>query len=344
MTQKLSFAVIGAGHLGTFHARNLHELNPAEPRWIVDSDQAAAAKLAEETGAKVGADLAEILDQVSAVIIATPTEVHFEIAMAAIAAGCHVLVEKPMTTTVEQARELVAAAEAKNRVLQVGHVERFNPIFLAARDHIGVPAFVEAHRLAPFVPRSIDVDVVLDLMIHDLDILLSLVPYEIESIDAVGVAVLTNREDIANVRIRFANGSVANLTASRVSSKKTRKMRFFSQTGYISLDFFSREGKRAQIDPDSPTALEIPGIGRIGVRSETFTAPATNAISDEISAFISSIREGTPSAVSGKEALRVLQVASQVQQQVHESLARISAGKKANSPGQQGSAVPQLGN
>jgi predicted dehydrogenase len=326
MSAELSFAVIGAGRLGTFHARNLHTLNPQEPRFIVDSNAASALTLATEVSAEVGGDLGEVLRQVEAVIIATPTESHFQIACAAFEAGCHVLIEKPMTSTTEQAEQLVALAEAKGKLLQVGHVERFNPVFRAAKDQIGVPAFVETHRLAPFVPRSIDVDVVLDLMIHDLDLLLCMVPYPIESLDAVGVAVLTDREDIANARVRFVNGTVANLTASRVSSKRERKVRCFGSSGYHSLDFNTSTGKRALIDPSSPTAIEIPGIGRVGVREESFTVPESNAISDEISAFIDSIQNGTPSVVSGQEALKVLKVASQIQQKVRESLAQLAKG------------------
>ncbi len=324
MAGSLSLAVVGAGHLGRFHAQQLHGLDPTEPRWIVDPITERAAALAAEVGAEVRADVSEILAEAGAVIIATPTETHHEIASAALAAGCHVLVEKPMTATVPQGEALVAQAEAAGLQLHVGHVERFNPIFVAARDRIGVPAFVESERLAPFVPRSIDVDVVLDLMIHDLDILLSLVPHDVEALDAVGVAVLTAREDIANARIRFTNGTVANLTASRVSQAKVRKIRFFGSEGYLSLDFLAREGRRAAIRADGAGAIDVPGAGRFRVEQEHLTSSPSNAIASEIGAFREAVGGDESPGVSGREALRVLRIASRIQENVRASLERFS--------------------
>lgn len=315
-------AIVGAGHLGSYHAQALHRLDPRQPRWIVDTAPGRAAQLAAEVGARSARELDAVLPDVSAVILATPTESHFEIGCRALRAGCHLFVEKPMTQTVEQGQELVALAAEVGRKLQVGHVERFNPILRAARDDIGVPAFVEAERLAPFVPRSVDVDVVLDLMIHDLDILLSLVPYAMTSLDAVGVAVLTARADIANARLRFENGTVANLTASRVSREKLRKIRFFGASGYLSLDLLAHRGRRAVIRPDAGGNVDVPGVGRFQVTDEEIEAAPGDAITEEIRAFLTAIHVGAPPAVSGKEALRVLEIASQIQRAVRGSLER----------------------
>ncbi len=324
-------AVVGAGHLGTFHAQRLHELDPAEPRWIIDRDHERAARLAAQVGARASTDLAAALTEVAAVVIATPTETHFDLAARAVAAGRHVLVEKPMTSTVEEGEKLVRLARDAGSKLQVGHVERFNPIFLAVRDQIGTPAFVEAERLAPFVPRSVDIDVILDLMIHDLDILLSLVPDRVASLDAVGVAVLTQREDIANARLRFTNGTVANLTASRVSREKVRKLRFFGPAGYLSLDLAQRRGRRALIVADRNGEVEVPGVGRFRVGEESVTPSDGDALTEQMRAFQIAILENTPPAVSGEDAVRVLRIAGRIQQEVHRSLEEF--GRRGGGPG-----------
>jgi predicted dehydrogenase len=319
-------ALVGAGHLGTFHARALQRLAPGEPRWVVDIDPGRARALAAEVGGRAHARLAEIRPAPAAVVVATPTETHHALAAEALRAGCHVLVEKPMTATLEEGEQLVALAARQGRLLQVGHVERFNPIVRAARGRMGTAAFVEAQRLAPFVPRSLDVDVVLDLMIHDLDILLSLVRAPLESLDAVGVAVLTAREDIASARLRFADGAVANLTASRVSREKVRKLRIFGSRGYLSLDLLRREGLHVEIRPAADGPIEVPGVGSFAVIEERLAPAAGDALDEQMRAFLQAIAGQGPVAVDGATGLAVLRLARRVQHDVRASLERLRPG------------------
>ncbi|MBD3237859.1 MAG: gfo/Idh/MocA family oxidoreductase, partial [Candidatus Eisenbacteria bacterium] len=266
---------------------------------------------------------------VSAAIIATPTETHAAVATACLEAGRHCLVEKPITRCVDEGERLVALAAARQRVLQVGHIERFNPIFRRMSAEIEAPAFVEAERLAPFVPRSLDVDVILDLMIHDLDLLLSRMPTDPVAIDGVGVAVLTPREDIANVRLRFGNGAVANLTASRVSQEKVRKIRFFGPRGYLSLDLLTRSARRVQIAPGGEEGFLVPGAGRFAVAQERFDAESGDALSDQLRSFLEAISRGTPPVVSGGDGLRALRVAVEIGRAVQASLAALRDGAGA---------------
>ncbi len=267
-------AVVGCGHLGAIHARLLREMPEADLRLVHDVDPARAQTLADALGVTATTDLRAVIDGADAVVVASPTSTHAGVAGELLAARRHVLVEKPITTTVEEARALVAAAHASGCVLAVGHVERWNPAFRAARGRFGIPRFLEGHRLAPFVPRSLDVDVVLDLMIHDLDLALAVVGQPVEAIEAVGVPVLTPAEDIANARLRFRGGAVANLTASRVSREKVRKLRAFSARRYISVDFM--EGRFEEVlleaipvdamaDAPVPAAMSpgSSGLGRV---------------------------------------------------------------------------------
>jgi len=316
----LTVAVAGAGHLGTFHARALQRVAPGCLRAVVDCLPERAERLAGDLGVRAAADVGAVLGEVDALIVATPTATHYAVARAALAAGCHVLVEKPITATLEEGRELVALAAAKRRVLQVGHIERFNPIFRALQGEIGVPAFVEAERLAPFVPRSLDVDVVLDLMVHDLDLLLSLVPAEATAIEAVGVAVLSPGEDIAAARLRFANGTVAHLTASRVSQEKSRKIRFFSRRGYHSLDLLARSARKVRIAPDPEGALEVPGTGRFAVAEERLERPEPDPLGEELRSFLAAAAAGGPPVVDGEAALRVLALAGEIRRRAQAGL------------------------
>jgi predicted dehydrogenase len=336
VNEPLSVAVVGAGHLGSFHARALARLRPGQPAWVVDALPARARALAEETGAQATTELPRALERVGSVIVATPTESHFEVASAALAAGCHVLLEKPITTTEAEGEALVARARAAGRALQVGHVERFNPIWRALQDELGTPAFAEAERLAPFVPRSLDVDVVLDLMIHDLDLILAVVPFELEAVDAVGVAVLTEREDIANARLRFANGTVANLTASRVSQEKSRKVRCFGPRGYHSIDLLARRARRVRMQADPGGALEVPGLGRFAIHEDRLERPAPDPLSEEIRSFLEAAETGATPAVSGEAALRVLRAAHRVREQVRLSLQRLGGGGRGPMPAAHG--------
>ncbi|MGC8733229.1 MAG: Gfo/Idh/MocA family protein, partial [Halothiobacillaceae bacterium] len=237
---KLQCAVIGTGYLGKFHADKYALLPECELVAVVDANPKTAASLAAKHGCRGLTDYRELLGKVDAVSIAVPTSLHFEVARDFLAAGIHVLVEKPITTTVEQADELIRLAREKNRVLMVGHLERFNPAILALDGVLDQPRFIESTRLAPFKPRATDVSVVLDLMIHDIDIILDIVDSPITHVEASGACVLTNDTDIANARLTFANGCVANVTASRISLKSERKMRLFQKDAYLSVDFQNR--------------------------------------------------------------------------------------------------------
>ena len=242
------------------------------------------------------------------VSIAVPTQLHYQIARDFIDAGIDVLVEKPLTTSIAEARELVAAAEKKNVLLQVGHLERFNPAIRRLEGIIKEPKFVECHRLAPFVERGTDVDVVLDLMIHDIDVIASLVGAPTERVEAVGVPVLTERPDIANARIKFANGCIANITASRVSLNRERKIRFFQPDAYISIDYDQR---RAQI-----FHKPAPGAGWLDIRTETVEIKEGDALADEIDSFLECVRSRQHPLVGGAEGLRALEIASMISAQL----------------------------
>ena len=233
--------VVGVGHLGKHHARILAALPGVTLAGVVDTDIERASQVAAERETKAYADVSLVPGKIDVAVVAVPTESHARIARALIESGVHTLVEKPIAQTVAEADDLIAAAKSRGVVLAVGHSERFNPAVMAARPHVKDPRFIEVHRLGQMPGRSLDIDVVLDLMIHDLDLILSLVPSEVEGVEAVGVPVLTPRIDIANARLRFANGCIANLTASRISREPVRKIRFFQQDAYLSIDTAARE-------------------------------------------------------------------------------------------------------
>ncbi|MEM7385143.1 MAG: Gfo/Idh/MocA family oxidoreductase, partial [Verrucomicrobiota bacterium] len=239
----LKIGVVGVGAIGRNHARVLSEIENAELVGVFDADAEAASAIAEAHGTEACPSLEALAEKVDAVTVATPTQTHLEVGRFFLERGKQVLVEKPLAASLDEARLLVEAAQKNGCVLQVGHIERFNPVLRELEKDLSNPRFIEAHRLSPFPNRSMDIGVVLDVMIHDLEIILHLVPSTIESVDAVGVSVLTNREDIANARLRFANGCVANITASRVSPEKLRKIRIFQENRYLSLDYQAQEGK-----------------------------------------------------------------------------------------------------
>jgi predicted dehydrogenase len=303
MSKSLRAAVIGVGYLGRFHAQKYAALPDVELVGVVDPNPERAAAVAKELGTAAFAGHAELAGKVDLVSIASTTESHYRIARDCLAAGLHVLVEKPITVTVAEADELIALADAGKRMLQVGHLERYNPAWLAVRDKITTPLFIEAHRMAPFKPRGTDVSVILDLMIHDLDLILPLVNSPIADLRASGVAVLTEGIDIANARIEFANGCVANITASRASTASLRRMRIFQHHEYLSVDFGERKlgfarKREALIEGEAP------------IDSESRVEPPGDALLSEIQAFVASVRGetipgGTCSGRDGREALAV---------------------------------------
>ncbi|HEY6191093.1 MAG TPA: Gfo/Idh/MocA family oxidoreductase [Bacteroidota bacterium] len=318
---RLRVGVIGVGHLGSLHAKMLSGIPEALLVGVLDADRSRADAIAAETGAASFGTPGELLGSVEAVIIAAPTSEHFELARRAVDAGVHLFVEKPMTTTVAQARTLVDLARAKNLKLQVGHIERFNPALLALEKYRLAPMFIESHRLAQFNPRGTDVAVVLDLMIHDIDIIVSLVRSPVAEIEANGVAVVSDTIDIANARIRFENGCVANVTASRISQKKMRKMRLFQKDAYISIDFSegAAEVFRLRNDGDAEEGNNTLLLGEIESgavkRKIVYEQPEVkevNALQHELERFIRAVQRDEEPAVTGEEGLRALQLAHDI--------------------------------
>lgn len=305
--KKLKCAVIGTGYLGKFHAEKYALLPDCELVAVVDINQKAAQAVADKHGAQALTDYSSLLNTVDAVSIVVPTTLHHQVAKDFVNAGVHVLVEKPITVTVEEADELIAIAAAKNLILQVGHLERFNPAVLGL-DKEEKPLFIESHRLSPFNPRANDVSVVLDLMIHDIDIILALVDSEIERIDASGTPVLTQGTDIANARLTFKNGCVANVTASRISMKMERKMRLFRPSSYISVDFQNRILSKYQ----TGTKEMFAGIPEI-IREES-TFDSADALLEEIKHFVNCIQTGENPLVSGVAGRRALATAIEITQ------------------------------
>jgi predicted dehydrogenase len=299
-------AVIGAGYLGRFHAQKYAALERAELLAIADPEPLARERLAAELGVAGVADHRELLGRVDAVSVVTPTPLHFSIARDFLDAGAHVLVEKPITVTVDEARELVALAAARKRVLQVGHLERFNPAIVAVEGLLDRPRFIESNRLAPFKPRGTDVSVVLDLMIHDIDLIQNIVGSAVTSIDAVGAPVFTDEIDIANARIRFANGCVADVTASRISMKSERKLRVFQADAYLSIDLQQKVLTLVR-KGDALAAGEMP---KVAIEERSFDPG--DALRDEIESFLRAIESGSRPVVSGEDGLAALETAIRI--------------------------------
>ena len=304
--QPVRTAVIGVGYLGRFHAQKYALLPESQLVAVADVVEESREQVAVECGCRAIADYRDVLDEVEAVSIATPTPLHHEIAKHCLERGVHVLVEKPITQTPGQARELIEIAARHDRILQVGHLERFNAAIVALGDTLGKPRFIESHRLAPFKERGTDVNVVLDLMIHDIDRIQSLVGTPIESIDAVGAPVFSPEIDIANARIHYAGGCVANTTASRVSLKTERKLRLFQGVAYVSIDLHQKVLTIVRKRP--PGADTAPGQVVIEERSYE----QGDALKLEIAAFLRSIRAGGPPVVSGEDGLRALETAIRI--------------------------------
>ena len=305
--RKLRAGVIGVGYLGRFHAQKYQQHQQVDLVGVVDADCERAKAVADEVGCSAYEDYTQLLAEVELVSIVVPTQHHFVVARDCLQSGCHILVEKPVTTTVAEADELIRLAKERERVCQVGHLERFNPAVMALKGVLNNPQFIESHRLSSFKPRGTDVNVVLDLMIHDIDILLSLVPHPIQTINSVGVPVLSGEVDIANARLQFANGCVANVTASRVSLEAMRKVRIFQQDAYISIDY---QNRKIAIYRKRPGESTIPGLPNIASEERSFAQG--DALRDEINAFIDSVRDGKPPVVSGEDGKRALEVAMQI--------------------------------
>lgn len=314
----LKAGVLGAGHLGKIHLRLLKESGRYELTGFYDPDMIQGKKVSEEFGIPFFNNMNDLIQEVDVIDIVTPTLSHFDCAKKAIEAGKHVFIEKPVTHTHEEALELIQMLKGKNLKGQVGHVERFNPAFQAVQGLIENPMFIETHRLAEFNPRGTDVPVVLDLMIHDIDIILSVVKSEVADIQASGVSVISNSPDIANARIAFENGCVANLTASRISLKNMRKSRFFQRDAYISVDFLERkvEVVRMKEAPETPGAFDMVLQNAEGEKRQIYfenpEIKTNNPILDELEHFAEAIEKDLTPPVSLTEGARALDVALRV--------------------------------
>lgn len=303
MSAPLRVAVVGVGHLGRHHARLLATLPGVTLVGVADTNAARAADIAAASGTSAYTDWRD-LPEVDAVTVAAPTESHREIAEGLIDRGVHVLVEKPLARSVAEADRLIAAARARGVVLAVGHTERFNPAVAAARPLLHAPRFIEAHRLGTFPERSLDIDVVFDLMIHDLDLLLAIVAEPVVGVEAVGVPVLTPRIDIANVRLRFEGGCIANLTASRISRDRVRKIRFFQPQSYLSIDYAAQEVEHWTLGPGPAGVPAITG-GKLDV---TRDEPLRREFED----FVEAVRHGRPPQVTGEQGRAALALAAEI--------------------------------
>ncbi|MBL4710155.1 MAG: Gfo/Idh/MocA family oxidoreductase [Flavobacteriales bacterium] len=315
----LKVGVLGAGHLGKIHIRLLIEIEAFEVIGFYDPNESLAKQVEEELGIKSYSNIDELISLVDVVDIVTPTLSHYDCAVKALRQSKHIFIEKPITNTVEEARKLIGLAEEADVKVQVGHVERFNPAFTATKPFIKNPMFIETHRLAQFNPRGTDVSVVLDLMIHDLDIILSIVKSNVRRISASGVAVVSDTPDIANARIEFDNGCVANLTTSRISLKNMRKTRIFQKDAYLSIDFLEKETEvvrlsnvEGEVDPLSVT-IDLPnGKGQKLIYFEKPDIENNNAIKDELSAFAEAINNNTTPPVTIHDGYNALDVAYRI--------------------------------
>jgi predicted dehydrogenase len=314
----LKVGVLGAGHLGKIHLRLLNQSEKYELVGFFDPLEENATKVAAEFGYKKFATIAELIAAVDVVDIVTPTIQHFDCAKMVIEAGKHIFIEKPIATTVEEADEIVALANKYNVKGQVGHVERFNPAFTAVKDMIDKPMFIETHRLAEFNPRGTDVPVVLDLMIHDIDAILSVVKSKVKTVNASSVAVISDSPDITNARLEFENGCVANITASRISMKNMRKSRFFQKDAYISVDYLDKicEVVRMQDAPEIPGDFDMILQNAEGVKKQIYfdnpNVNPNNAILDELESFADAISNNTTPIVSLEDGTEALRVAYQI--------------------------------
>jgi predicted dehydrogenase len=313
-SRKIRAAVVGVGEFGRNHTRVYRGLEDVELVGVFDLDRERAAAAAQEFGGKAFQSLEELKASADAATVAVPTIAHAEVGCRLLEMGLDVLVEKPMASTLEEADRLLGAAQRNGRILQVGHVERFNPAVLAVEPIVKRPLFFEVHRLGVFTPRSLDVEVIYDLMIHDLDILLALVKEPVAEVKAVGIPVLTDKVDIAHARLEFAGGAVANVTASRVSTERVRKMRFFQEHEYISLDYARRDALRVKVQKPGPQ----PEFG-----FEKLNTSGTEPLEAELRAFIEAVRTRTSPKTDGRGGRAALELASKVMESIREHDARV---------------------
>jgi predicted dehydrogenase len=312
--RKVRVAVVGCGEFGRNHARVYRELGAVELAGVFDQNAGRAAQMAQEFGTRPFQSLEELRGRVDAASVAVPTVAHRETGCQLMRMGIDVLVEKPMARTVNEADELLATAAEQQRVLQVGHVERFNPAVLAVEPIVNRPLFFEVHRLGVFTPRSLDVDVIYDLMIHDLDILLALVNEPVDEVKAVGIPVLTDKVDIAHARLEFTGGAVANVTASRVSTERVRKMRFFQQHEYISLDYARRDALRVRVQrPGTQPEFSF----------EKLPAPDVEPLRAELEAFVEAVKTRSRPRTDGNAGRSALELAGRVMESIREHAGRV---------------------
>jgi predicted dehydrogenase len=324
----LRTAVIGVGHLGRQHARihaNLAAEGLTEFALVCDLDEQTARSIADEKKVNWTTDWRQTIGQVDAVSLAVPTESHAEIAVGLLEAGIHVLVEKPIARTLAEADQMIAAAATSGALLQVGHLERFNPALVALRPHVRNPVYFEIHRVGEFTARSLDIDVVLDLMIHDLDIVQWLVGEDVSvtELHAVGIPILTKRVDAANARLEFSSGAVANITASRVGTEKIRKMRFFQPHDYVAVDYTSRHASISSLAPPSANGAWP------GVHTKNLDIVDTEPLRAEILAFVEAARDGLPAPVSGLEGRNALALALRALERIEEHATKVQVGTVA---------------
>lgn len=301
MAKKLKMGVAGVGHFGKFHAAKIAASPAAELVAVADSNGGQAREVAALYGISGFDEPRDMLGQIDAVTVAVPTRAHFEVAQGFLEAGVHVLLEKPIADNLDDAKRLIALAQEKNLVLQIGHLPRFSGAAQFLHRRLNNPLFIESLRIAPFKPRGTDVSVILDLMIHDLDFILSLVQAPIASIDAAGAPVFSDSEDIANARVKFANGCIANITASRISLKTERQMRIFQSDAYIAVDFDKRKTRIV----GKKSAGPVGGFSDVDVEEEGYEE--VDELEREVEAFIAAVRDGTPPVVSGEDGLRALE-------------------------------------
>ena len=315
--KSMKIGVIGVGHLGDFHLRQLSEIQEISISGLYDIDLKRAEEMSQYHNIPSFSSLENLLVSSDAVSVVTPTSLHYDISIQALAAGCHVFIEKPITDNLKHAGELLKKAADEKKIIQVGHIERFNPAFMALNKATMMPRFIETHRLAPFSSRGNDVPVILDLMIHDIDIILSLVDSKIQAIRANGVRVVSKTVDIANTRLEFENGCVANLTASRISNKEMRKMRLFQEDNYVTIDFQIGILEEYKVLHEKPYNIEVNNVIKIGNKKYIlYNKPVIqkhNALREELRHFIHSIQETSQPETDGTSATEALGLALEIQ-------------------------------